>query len=120
MIYRLLADFTFVAHLCFVLFVIFGGAAVFYRRFIMFFHLPALLWGILIEFFQLPCPLTSLENQLRRLGGEAGYSGGFIEHYISAILYPSITAQTQIFFGAALISFNLLVYALVLRRRNRI
>ena len=117
MIYRLLADFTFIAHFCFVLFVVFGGAAVFFRRSLLFFHLPALFWGIFVEFFQLSCPLTTLENYLRHSGGEAGYSGGFVEHYISAILYPSITAQSQIFLGSALILFNLLIYSFVLRRR---
>ncbi|HXG82815.1 MAG TPA: DUF2784 domain-containing protein [Pyrinomonadaceae bacterium] len=118
MIYRGLADLILVLHFCFVLFVVFGGALVLYRRFFLPFHLPSLAWGILVEFFQLPCPLTSLENQLRTLGGEAGYAGGFVENYIFLVLYPSISPQFQIFLGALLIVVNLLVYAFVLKRKR--
>ncbi len=118
MIYRGLADLIFILHFCFVLFVVFGGALVLYRRFFLPLHLPALVWGILVELFQLPCPLTSLENQFRQLGGEAGYAGGFIEHYLSAVLYPSVTPQFQMFLGALLIAVNLLIYAFVFKRRR--
>jgi len=118
MIYRGLADLTFVLHFCFVLFVIFGGGLVLYRRFFLPFHLPALFWGIVVEFFQLPCPLTSLENQLRRLGGEAGYAGGFVEYYVSALLYPSITPQFQMVLGVLLVFVNLLIYGFVLKKRR--
>ena len=119
MLYRGLADLIFLLHFGFVLFVVFGGILVVYRRFFLYLHLPALFWGILIEFFQIACPLTDLENNLRRLGGEAGYSGGFVEYYITAILYPSITPQFQMFLGLILVTFNLLVYSIVIIRRNR-
>lgn len=119
MIYRGLADFVFILHFCFVLFVVFGGALVLYRRFFLFLHLPALAWGILVELLQLPCPLTMYENQLRRLGGEAGYAGGFVEYYITWLIYPSITPQFQTFLGALLVCFNLLIYAVIFRRTRR-
>lgn len=119
MIYRGLADSIFILHFCFVLFVIFGGALVLYRRFFLRLHLPALLWGALVELFQLPCPLTFLENALRQAGGEAGYDGGFIEYYISAVLYSHITPQLQILFGVLLIAFNLVVYRFTFRRRPK-
>lgn len=118
MIYRGLADSIFILHFCFVLFVVFGGALVLYRRFFLLFHLPALFWGIFIELFQLACPLTSIENYLRKLGGEAGYAGGFVEHYISAVLYPSITPQFQIFLGILLIAVNLLIYTFIFKRKR--
>ncbi len=117
MIYRGLADLIFILHFCFVLFVIFGGALVLYRRFFLRLHLPALFWGVLVELFQLPCPLTTLENKFRLLGGEAGYGGGFIEYYISAVLYSNITPPLQMFLGVLLIIFNLAVYSFIFRRR---
>jgi hypothetical protein len=116
MIYRLLADITLIIHLCFVLFVIFGGLLVLRRRSVIWLHLPALFWGILIEFFQITCPLTTLENYFRNLGGEADYEGGFIEHYVSAVVYWQMTMQTQILLGVALVAFNLLIYFFIFRR----
>lgn len=118
MIYRLLADLTLIAHLCFVLFAIFGGLLVLRRRIVLWLHLPALVWAILVEFFQMPCPLTTLENWFRRLGGEAGYAGGFVEHYVSAILYWQLTVQTQILLGVALLAFNLLIYFFIFRQKQ--
>lgn len=119
MIYRGLADIVFVLHLCFVLFAVFGGLLVLRRRAFLYLHIPALIWGVFVELFQLPCPLTYLENYLRLLGGEAGYAGGFIEHWISAILYASISANFQIFLGCSLVIFNLFIYAFVIRRTHR-
>lgn len=115
MIYRGLADLVFVLHFCFVLFVAFGGLFALRRRIVLWLHLPALAWGILIEFLRFPCPLTSLENRFRELGGEAGYAGGFVEYYISAILYAHITPQFQTLLGILLVVFNLFVYAFVFR-----
>lgn len=120
MIFRFLADLILILHFCFVLFAVFGGALILLRRSVLYLHLPAVLWGILVEVFQMPCPLTTLENLLRRLGGETEYAGGFIEHYVSMILYPTITPQFQIFLGILLAATNLLVYSTVIRRNRRI
>lgn len=117
MIFRALADFVLIGHLCFVLFAVFGGWLILYRRAFIRLHLPALAWGILVELFQLPCPLTSLENFLRRSGGEAGYDGGFVEHYVSMILYLNLTPTRQILLGVLLIAVNLFIYTFVFRRR---
>jgi hypothetical protein len=119
MIYRGLADFTLILHFCFVLFAVFGGILVIRRRFIAWFHPPAVFWGFLVEFFHLPCPLTFFENRLRQLGGEAGYSGGFIEYFIELILYTPITPQFQMFLGCLLLGFNLFVYSFIFWRLRR-
>lgn len=113
MLYRVAADFIFVLHFCFVLFVVFGGLPAARRRWILYLHLPALAWGVAVELLQLPCPLTRLENFLRALGGEAGYAGGFIEHLVSSIIYANISPTLQMFLGVLLIAFNLYVYSLV-------
>lgn len=118
MIYRGLADLILILHFCFVLFVVFGGLLVLYKRSAMRFHLPALVWGILVEFLQLPCPLTFLENYLRQLGGDAGYDGGFIEHYVLMILYWDISTSVQMLLGVCLVAVNLVVYAFVFQSRK--
>lgn len=119
MFYRILAEIVLVLHFCFALFAVFGGVLVLYRRAIFWLHLPALIWGVAVELFQLSCPLTWLENYFRALGGEAGYTGGFVEYYVSMILYAHITPQFQMFLGALLIAFNLFVYSFVFRQTRR-
>lgn len=117
----ILADLLVLFHFFFVLFVTFGGIFILKSPKVVFFHLPALLWGILIEFSGWICPLTPLENLLRRMGGEAGYEGAFIEHYIIPILYPAeLTRELQIGFGVALIAVNGLFYGLLIARIRRI
>lgn len=121
MIYRALADLVLVIHLAFVLFVVLGGLLVLRRPRLAFIHIPAAIWGILIEYSGWICPLTPLENSFRRSGGEAGYSGGFIEHYIEPALYPAgLTRGAQIVLGSLALVVNLTAYGLVLARRKRL
>jgi len=120
MIFRFLADFILILHFCYVLFAIFGGLLVLRRRWMWKLHLPALVWGFLVQYFVWICPLTSWENYFRELGGQAGYEDGFIEYYISAIIYPGIiTPQTHLLLAVMLIIFNLLVYLYLFRRLLR-
>jgi hypothetical protein len=111
MLYGLLADLVLVAHLAFVGFVVFGGFLVLRWRRLAWIHVPVALWGAAIAVTGFTCPLTPLENRLQRLGGRAGYQGGFIEHYVTAALYPAgLTRQTQIVLGTAVLALNLVVY----------
>lgn len=119
MIYRILADAVLIFHFIFVLFVVFGGLLVLRRRAILFLHLPALAWGILIEIFLWQCPLTALENHFRQLSGEAGYEGGFIEHYILMLLYPGIGFWIHILLGIILTAINIAVYSYVFTHWRR-
>lgn len=111
MIYRMGADLVVIVHLLFVLFVALGGLfAVRWAR-LMWLHLPALLWGALIEFAGFVCPLTPLEEGLRQRGGQNGYGGDFIGHYVVALLYPSgLTRQMQIWLGCVVLLTNSLIY----------
>lgn len=116
MIYRALADLVLILHFCFVIFVVFGGLLVVRRHFIAWFHLPTVIWGVLIEFYVWTCPLTTLENWFRQFGGEAGYADGFIDYYISAILYTNISPQFRLTLGLLLAAFNIAVYLYAFRR----
>ena len=119
MIHRTAADLVLVLHLLFVLFVVVGGFLVLKWPKLAWLHLPAAIWGVLIEFFGWICPLTPMENHLRRLGGEAGYEGGFVEHYIVAVLYPSgLTRWMQLGLGVLVLVVNVAVYGRLLRRRR--
>ena len=117
MVYGWLADAVVLAHCAFVLFVVFGGLLVLRWRGIVWFHLPAAAWGVVVEFTGWICPLTPLEMWLRRGAGEAGYGGGFVEHYVTRALYPvNLTRQIQIVLGSLILAFNAAVYWRVRRR----
>jgi hypothetical protein len=119
MSYRTLADGVLVLHLGFVLFVMFGALLLARHPRIVWLHLPAVVWGVLIELAGGICPLTPLEQQLRRQGGEAGYTGGFIDHYITAALYPAgLTRAVQLALGATLLLVNTVLYWRWWRRRR--
>ena len=117
---RALADAIVVLHFGFLLFVVLGGLAVLRWPKLAWLHVPAAIWGVLIEFFGWICPLTPLENHFRQLGGQAGYAGGFIQHYIVSVLYPDqLTRGTQIILGAAVLALNAFIYGKLLARAGR-
>ena len=120
MINLLFADVVVLIHLVFVCFVVLGGLLALKWPGIIWLHLPAAVWGALIEFANWPCPLTPLENWLRRRAGGAGYGTGFIEHYLVPLLYPpGLTRGLQIGLGIAVLVVNAAVYLWVGRRALR-
>ena len=118
--YRLLADAVVLAHLGFVLFVLLGGLLALRRPWVQWVHLPALAWAVYIEVTGGICPLTPLENHWRALAGGQGYPGGFVEHYIIALLYPDgLTPTIQHGLAVFVTVVNVAVYAWVRHRRRR-
>lgn len=112
MMYPILANSVLIVHLVFILFVIFGGFFVIYRKWIACLHIPAVFWAVLIEFNGWICPLTPLENHFRILAGQIGYSQGFIQHYLLEIIYPQgLTREIQLILGAGVLIINLFFYA---------
>ena len=120
MAYRVLAGAVVVLHLGFVLFVAIGGVLVWRWRRIAWAHLPALAWGVWIELSGGICPLTPLENELRRIGGEAAYSGDFVGHYLLPVLSPEgLDRGIQAALAAGVLALNAGVYWRALRRQRR-
>jgi uncharacterized protein DUF2784 len=104
-------------HFTFVLFVVLGGLLVLRWPWVAYLHIPAALWGAAIEFGGWVCPLTPLEQWLRRQAGSAGYSGDFVEHYVLSILYPSaLTRHIQLLLGCLVLGLNLGIYGYLLYR----
>jgi len=117
--YGLLADAVLLAHAGFVAFVMLGALLVLRWPRTAWIHVPVVLWGAGIEFLGGICPLTPLENHWRRLAGELGYPGGFVEHYLLAALYPDgLTHRAQLVLGALVLLVNAAIYAWVFRRRH--
>jgi hypothetical protein len=119
--YRLLADAVLVAHAAFVAFVTLGGLLTLRWDRAKWIHLPALAWAVYIELTGGICPLTPLENHFRALAGEQGYPGGFIEHYVVALLYPDgLTPTIQYALALLVVVVNVAVYLWVRHgRRDR-
>lgn len=114
MVHRALADLLAVAHLAFIGFVVLGGLLAFHRWWLALLHLPAAVWGVFIEVSGGFCPLTPLENELRRLSGSAGYPGGFVEHYLLPLIYPTgLTREIQLVLAVLVLLANLVVYGFV-------
>lgn len=117
MAYRILADLVVGVHASFVVFVVAGGLLALRWPWVAAAHLPAAVWGTLIEFRGWICPLTPLEQSLRASAGQAGYEGGFIDHYLLPVLYPAgLTRGVQLVLGSLVIGVNLVVYGMLLLR----
>jgi len=119
MLFRGAADLVLVVHMAFVLFVVLGGLLALRWPRVAWVHVPIALYGAAIEFIGFICPLTPLEVSLRQRGGEAGYEGGFIEHYVTATIYPTgLTREVQLVLGTAVLVLNGIVYFVWWRRRR--
>ena len=115
------ADVIVLVHLAFILFVAAGGLLVLRWPKLAWMHVPAVVWGALIELVGWICPLTPLENRLRGAAGEAAFDGGFIDRYIMPIIYPAgLTRGMQLTIGTVVIVVNLVVYGSLVLRRKRL
>jgi uncharacterized protein DUF2784 len=118
-IFRRLADLVLVLHAAFALFAMAGGLLVLRRPWVAWLHVPAATWAALVEFAGWICPLTPLENALRIRGGGVGYSGDFLGHLVSSVLYPaSLTRGIQAGLGALVLAVNGAVYWRMAARRR--
>lgn len=119
MLYRFLADAVLLLHLAFIAFVVLGGLLALKSPWAAVVHVPAAVWGAYVELSGRICPLTPLENRLRAIGGEAGYGGGFVEHYLLPLIYPGgLTRGVQLALAIAVVAINAVVYLQVLKRRG--
>lgn len=121
MLYRLAADALVMFHAGFVVFVLLGGLLALRDARWAYLHLPAAIWGFLVEARGWFCPLTTWENDLRRSAGQAGYDGGFVEQYVIPVLYPAgLTRDLQLALAVLVVVVNVGVYGLVLWRRRAV
>ena len=103
----IISDLLMILHFAFIAFVVVGGFAVVRWSWIVLLHLPAVVWGVLIELLSWTCPLTPLEASYRQAAGQAGYSGGFIEHYLMPLIYPSgLTRPVQFTLAGVVLGVN--------------
>ena len=116
--YSALAAAILTLHLLFILWVVFGAAVTRHRLVLRWLHLGCLLWGVGIELLPWICPLTWAENWLETRAGIAPYQGGFLLHYLDALVYPNIPPGLLTGLGVAVCVANLGTYAPRFRRRE--
>jgi hypothetical protein len=120
MLERFAADVVLAGHLVFIAFVMRGALVVLRWRWLAWLHVPALAWAVFVEASGSVCPLTPLENLLRMRAGDAGYAGGFVEHYLLALVYPEgLTRQLQWLLAAVVLVVNALLYGWLWVRLRR-
>lgn len=114
------ADLVVLLHFAFIVFVVAGGLLALKWRWLPWFHVPAAIWGAVIEFSGWVCPLTPIENMLRVAGGGGVYVNSFIAHYIVPVIYPSgLKRSTQVVLGFIVVAINAVVYGAIFLQRQR-
>jgi len=118
-LYQLAANAVLLLHAAFIVFVLFGAVMARRWRWWPLLHLPAAAWGFWVSAAGVVCPLTPLENHLRAAAGQSGYEGGFVEHYLLAVIYPDgLTRPVQWALAAVVLGVNLALYAWAWRGRR--
>jgi hypothetical protein len=100
-----------VSHVLWIVWVIFGAVCTRNRPLLAGFHMASVLWGIVTELGPWPCPLTLAEQLFEMGAGSDPYLGGFIIHYLDAIVYPDIPAELLMALGLVVCALNLAIYA---------
>ncbi len=112
---RLSADLVLLFHFLFVAFAVGGGFLLLLDRAWAWVHVPAVLWSSVVNLLGWTCPLTPLEQSLRVRAGEAGYAGGFVEHYVGRLVYPGgMPRRLELVAGVSIVAWNALVYGAIL------
>jgi Protein of Unknown function (DUF2784) len=103
----------------FVIFSVLGGFLVLWKRWIAWFQVPSVPWSSFVSLFSHVCPLTPIENRFRRLAGQAGYEGGFVQHYVAPLVYPGgMPRRMELIAGFSVLIWNACFYAFVVLRRT--
>jgi hypothetical protein len=119
MLPRVLADLIVVMHGAYIVYVLAGALLVRRRPWTVWPHVAAVAWGVYVAAFHRVCPLTPLEIGLRLRAGQSGYSGGFVEHYLIPVIYPSgLTPRIQAAEAVLVVTVNLALYGWVVRARR--
>jgi hypothetical protein len=112
----LVAVLILMVHLAWLALVIFGAFWTRGRPVCSALHILALLWGIVVEVSPWPCPLTLAEQYFESRAGSSAYQGGFLLHYLDAIVYPNLPGWIVTSAGVAVCALNLGVYCWRLRK----
>jgi hypothetical protein len=116
--YQLLAELVMLLHFGFLAYVALGGFLAWRWPWLAVPHAVAAVWGALNATVGIPCPLTAWEEAARRRAGEEGLPRGFIDTYLTGVVYPEEHLITMQLLLAALVLTSWTGFVLQLRRRT--
>ncbi len=120
MAYKFLANMSIVIHFVFIVFVVAGGFLTIWRFRIIYLHVPAVAWGVAIEYFGWICPLTYLEDWFPLKAGIVGQQSGFVDRYIMPIVYPQgLAKEVQYFIAGSLLIINITMWLIAWKRHKK-
>ncbi len=114
MINRLAANLVLLLHFSFVVLAVFGGLGALISTQWAWVHVPIVVWSSVVNLAGWTCPLTPLENRFRAAANEAGYEGGFVQHYIGSIVYPQgMPRRLELIAGVSVALWNAVLYGCI-------
>ena len=116
--YEIAANLTALLHFAFLAFVVFGAILGRRSRPWRYAHLAAMTYGVLIEVFYWYCPLTYVEQYLRRASDGESYEEPFIIHYLNEIIYLEVPQWSLILAAVLVLGTNVTLYGYWSYRRN--
>ena len=118
MVYSWLVNVVLALHFGFLVYLVLGGFLAWRWPKAIVPHAAAAVWGILIVLEWVDCPLTWAEDWARQRSGEAPLTAGFIDRYITGVIYPPEYLH-EIRLAVALVVLGSWVGAFLLWRRRR-
>ncbi len=118
--YLAFADAVLAAHLLYIAWVIFGALFTRGHPRLAALHIASIIWGIITETTNAPCPLTAAESWCEVRAGVTPYHGPFLLHYLNATVYPNVPNALLVSVAVAVCGLNLVVYARRIYRRRSI
>jgi hypothetical protein len=109
-VYFVSAILVLTAHAGFIVWVIFGAAVTRARPVLTALHVLSLVWALVIEILPWTCPLTLAENWLEQRAGITSYQGGFVLHYLDALIYPNLSPSLLTAAAALVFAINVIIY----------
>lgn len=119
--YRVLAEATMLLHFAVLAYIVFGGFLAWWRPRLIVPHVVMAAWGLLSITVGVECPLTVVEDWARRNAGQQGLGRGFIDTYLTGVIYPPehLLAFQLLMVGVVLVSWlGLAVRSRSARRRT--
>ncbi|ASU83495.1 DUF2784 domain-containing protein [Nocardiopsis gilva YIM 90087] len=118
MAYRVLGETAMLLHFAFLVYVTLGGFLAWRWPRLIWPHFVCAGYGILITLIGWPCPLTGVEDWAREKAGQEGLAGsGFIDHYLTGVIYPEQYLDA-VRFGVGVLIFVAWTGVLLLQRRR--
>lgn len=111
MIYNIFADTVVLIHFLWIVFLLFGAFLRKIHRHIKFLHIIGLAYALIIQIFDLYCPLTLFEFWLRRLSDPTlRYETSFISYYLEKLIYVEVSREVILILTFVIILLNFILY----------